>query len=52
MGVRGKNAAFVFGAYSTLEKFANGIILYAIMVRGIFIGSLIKKLECERCEFS
>jgi Na+/melibiose symporter-like transporter len=31
VGVRGKNAAFVFGAYSTLEKFANGIILYAIM---------------------
>jgi len=31
VGVRGKNAAFVFGSYSTLEKFANGIILYAIM---------------------
>jgi len=31
VGVRGPNGAFVFGCYSLLEKFANGILLYGIM---------------------
>jgi len=50
VGVRGPNAAFVFGSYSLLEKFANGILLYFIMV--FYKIFLIKNifLEYSRCE--
>lgn len=31
VGVKGASGAFVFGVYSLLDKFANGIILYLVM---------------------
>jgi len=36
VGGKGASGAFVFGAYSLLDKFANGIALYAVMVNLFF----------------